>query len=67
MASIRVYHGYTKEDIAGSNGRLARCKVCGGDCFHLVIFGDARSWWHEDVELDFRHRAEPDNAHKYNN
>ena len=59
MASTIVYPGYTDADIAGSNGRLSRCRHCGGDCFYLVIFKDARTWWHENIGLDFGHRAQP--------
>ena len=49
---------YTEEDIA-ANEHLSRCRHCGGDIFYLKIFKEARAWWHEMIEDDFDHLAEP--------
>lgn len=55
----RVGGRLTPEDIA-ANPRLGRCKHCTGDIFYLKIFKGARTWWHENIETDYDHLAEPE-------
>ena len=55
---VNIVSSYTAADIE-ANECLSRCQHCGGDIFYLKIFQEARTWWHEVLELDFEHKAEP--------
>ena len=35
------------------------CEVCGEPIFKIIAFKSKRTWWHEDVDVDFEHMAIP--------